>query len=187
MNKQNETQTETAILANGCFWCTEAVFQRLKGVLSVTSGYTGGSIKNPAYREVCSGRTGHAEGVKITFDPAEISFQELLEVFFSTHDPTTLNRQGNDVGTQYRSEIFYTTEHQKKVAEDFIQHLEKEKVFSSPIVTVISSEQPFYNAEQEHFNYYNDNKMQPYCQFIINPKIKKLNQYFSTKLNTAKN
>ena len=174
-----------AIFAGGCFWCTEAVFQRLNGVKEVISGYTGGTIKNPAYREICTGRTGHAEAIKIVFDASEVSFTELLEVFFATHDPTTLNRQGNDVGTQYRSEIFYTSEEQRVEAEAFIALLEKEKVFGSPIVTAISEEKPFYNAEIEHQNYYNDNKMQPYCQFIINPKIKKLNQHFSSKLGTT--
>lgn len=186
MNKQNNDSLETAIFAGGCFWCTEAVFQRLAGVREVVSGYTGGAIKNPAYREICTGRTGHAEGIKITFDPKEVSFTELLEVFFATHDPTTLNRQGNDVGTQYRSEIFYTQPDQKKLAEEFIALLEKEHVFGSPIVTAISEAKPFYVAEQEHHNYYNDNSNQPYCQFIIDPKIKKLNKHFSNKLNTVK-
>ena len=187
MNKQNKLNLETAIFANGCFWCTEAVFQRLKGVKEIKSGYTGGTIKNPGYREVCSGRTGHAEAVKITFDPQQISYQELLEVFFATHDPTTLNRQGNDVGTQYRSEIFYTSEGQKELANRHIAALEKEKVFSNPIVTAVTPEHPFYNAEEEHHNYYNDHGSQPYCQFIIDPKIKKLYKDFSDKLNTVSN
>lgn len=186
MNKQNNNSLETAIFAGGCFWCTEAVFQRLNGVQEVVSGYTGGEIKNPAYREICTGRTGHAEGIKITFNSAEVSFTELLEVFFATHDPTTLNRQGNDVGSQYRSEIFYTNPEQKELAEEFIALLENEKVFGSPIVTAISEVKPFYIAEQEHHNYYNDNSNQPYCQFIIDPKIKKLNKHFSNKLNTVK-
>lgn len=177
---------ETAIFAGGCFWCTEAVFQRLQGVQEVISGYTGGDIKNPAYREICTGRTGHAEGIKIVFDPSQVSYSELLGVFFATHDPTTLNRQGNDVGTQYRSEIFYTNETQKRLAEEFIILLEKEQVFNTPIVTAISEEKPFYRAEQEHQNFYNDNRSQPYCQFIIDPKIKKLNKYYSQKLNAAK-
>ncbi len=176
---------ETVILAGGCFWCTEAVFQRLKGVHEVVSGYTGGTIKNPAYREICTGRTGHAEAIKITFDPKEISYQELLEVFFATHDPTTLNRQGNDVGTQYRSEIFYTTAAQKSQAESFISLLEKEQVFTAPIVTVVSGEKPFYKAEEDHQNYYNEHGSQPYCQFIIDPKIKKLTSKFADKLNTV--
>ncbi len=186
MNKQNDNLKETAIFAGGCFWCTEAVFQRLNGVKKVISGYTGGDIKNPAYREICTGRTGHAEGIQISYDPSKVSYTELLEVFFATHDPTTLNRQGNDVGTQYRSEIFYTTLDQKKLAEEFIALLEKEHIFDSPIVTAISEAKPFYEAEQGHQNYYNDNKFQPYCQVIIDPKIKKLNKYFSDKLNTVK-
>ncbi len=186
MDKQNSLNMETAIFANGCFWCTEAVFQRLNGVHSVVPGYIGGHIKNPAYREVCSGRTGHAEGIKIEFDPSTITFQELLEVFFATHDPTTLNRQGNDVGTQYRSEIFYTNERQKELAASYIQLLEEQNVFSDPVVTAISEAGPFYLAEEDHHNYYNDNKLQPYCQFIINPKIKKLKTLFSEKLSTVK-
>lgn len=187
MNKQNNITQEIAILANGCFWCTEAVFQRLNGVQSVVPGYIGGHVKNPPYREVCMGTTGHAEGIKITFDSSVISFRELLEVFFETHDPTTLNRQGNDVGTQYRSEIFYTNETQKAVAEAYIQLLTKENAFSSPIVTAISQAGTFYLAEEDHHNYYNDHRFQPYCQFIINPKLKKLNEKFSDKLSTIKN
>ena len=187
MEKESTTNQEIAIFANGCFWCTEAVFQRLKGVHSVLPGYIGGHIKNPAYREVCSGRTGHAEGIKITFDPTIIEFKELLEVFFATHDPTTLNRQGNDVGTQYRSEVFYTNEQQKESTNQYIELLEKERVFNDPIVTAVSEAGPFYLAEEDHHNYYNDNKLQPYCQFIINPKIKKLNAYFADKLNTVNN
>jgi len=176
---------ETAIFANGCFWCTEAVFQRLNGVESVVSGYTGGTIKNPAYREICTGRTGHAEAIKISFDPAIISYEELLEVFFATHDPTTLNRQGNDVGTQYRSEIFYLSKAQKEAAEQFIAYLEKEGVFPASIVTAISGEAPFYDAEEDHQEYYNNNKRQPYCQFIINPKISKIEKYYGDKLKSA--
>ncbi len=185
MDKQNNAKLETAIFAGGCFWCTEAVFQRLNGVEEVASGYTGGNIKNPAYREICTGRTGHAEGIRITFDPTKIAYEELLEVFFATHDPTTLNRQGNDVGTQYRSEIFYTTEAQKQRAEEFIALLENENIFGKPIVTAVSEQKPFYLAEIEHQNYYNDNSAQPYCQVIIDPKIKKLKKHFSNKLNTT--
>ncbi|SFC26025.1 peptide-methionine (S)-S-oxide reductase [Flagellimonas taeanensis] len=181
MSEQKNNSVETAIFAGGCFWCTEAVFQRLNGVKDVVPGYTGGNIKNPAYREICTGRTGHAEAIKITFDPAQISYTELLEVFFATHDPTTLNRQGNDVGTQYRSEIFYTSQEQRSLAEEFIALLEKEGIFALPIVTAISEEKPFYLAEEEHHNYYNDHRQQPYCQFIIDPKIKKLNALLSQK------
>ncbi|WP_350288645.1 peptide-methionine (S)-S-oxide reductase MsrA [uncultured Croceitalea sp.] len=186
MNEQNNSTLEIAIFANGCFWCAEAVFQRLKGVEQVVSGFTGGTIKNPAYREITTGRTGHAEAIKISFDSAQITYDELLEVFFATHDPTTLNRQGYDVGTQYRSEIFYTSENQKETAEKFITFLEKEKVFASPIVTAISEAKPFYIAEEEHQNYYNENKTQRYCQFVINPKIDKLKKYYADKLNTLK-
>lgn len=185
MNEQNNIPVETAIFAGGCFWCTEAVFQRLQGVIDVVPGYTGGSIKNPAYREICTGRTGHAEAIKITFDPSQISYTELLEVFFATHNPTSLNRQGNDVGTQYRSEIFYTSEDQKRLAEEFIALLENKKVFSDPIVTVVSEEKPFYLAEEEHHDYYNGHGEQPYCQFIIDPKIKKLKTYYSKKLKNG--
>ncbi|WP_350285983.1 peptide-methionine (S)-S-oxide reductase MsrA [uncultured Croceitalea sp.] len=185
MTEQKENKLEEAIFANGCFWCTEAVFQRLKGVETVISGYTGGTIKNPAYREICTGRTGHAEAIKISFNPNEISYDELLEVFFATHDPTTLNRQGNDVGTQYRSEIFYTSEDQRESAEKFIALLEKEHVFGSPIVTVISEANSFYKAEEDHQNYYNEHKQQPYCQFIINPKIDKIKKYYANKLKAV--
>lgn len=151
MTKTHETTpNQTAILAGGCFWCTEAVFQRLNGVIEVIPGYTGGTIKNPAYREICTGRTGHAEAIKIVFDPNTISYTELLEVFFATHDPTTPNRQGNDVGSQYRSEIFYTDPSQMRQAEDYIALLEKEGIFPSPIVTAISGEMPFYQIGRAH-------------------------------------
>lgn len=173
---------EKATLAAGCFWCTEAVFQRLDGVEKVFSGFTGGTIKNPAYREIITGRTGHAESIEIHFDSSKISFQELLLVFFATHDPTTLNRQQNDVGTQYRSAIFYHSEKQKEVAEKVIETLEKEAVFKDPIVTEVTEAGPFYIAEEEHQNFYNQHRQQPYCQFIIDPKIMKLNKLFSEKL-----
>lgn len=175
---------EELVLAGGCFWCTEAVFQRIEGVEKVVSGYTGGNIKNPTYREVCTGRTGHAEGIKITFDKNEVSVDELLEVFFATHDPTTLNRQGNDSGTQYRSAIFYTTDEQREIVENFISELEDKKKFENPIVTEVKALGVFYEAEAEHFNYYNENAQQSYCQFVISPKIEKLNTYFSDKLKT---
>lgn len=171
-----------AIFANGCFWCTEAVFQRLEGVIDVVSGYTGGHIKNPAYREVCNGTTGHAEAIRIDFDPSVISFKTLLEVFFATHDPTTLNRQGNDVGTQYRSGVFYNDEDQKTQTKDFIDSLTTASVFKDPVVTQISAIDVFYKAEQTHHDYYNQNKEQPYCQFIITPKIEKIQQFFAEKL-----
>jgi len=171
-----------AVFAGGCFWCTEAVFQRLNGVFKVVSGYTGGAIKNPAYREICTGRTGHAEAIEITFDEEIISFEELMEVFFATHDPTTLNKQGGDVGTQYRSEIFYQNENQKELAINFIKLLENEKVFKDSIVTVVSAAMPFYFAEEEHQNYYNDHSSQSFCTLVISPKIEKLESYFKQKL-----
>ena len=173
---------ETATLANGCFWCTEAIFQRLKGVKTVTSGYTGGNIKNPAYREVTTGRTGHAEAIEITFDASVISFQEILDVFFSTHNPTTLNQQGYDKGTQYRSGIFYHSETQKIIAEAFIKALNEAKVFDNPIVTEVTAFDVFYKAEAYHQNYYNNNKTQGYCVAVINPKLEKFLKQFKSKL-----
>ena len=158
MDKQNNTNLEVAIFANGCFWCTEAVFQRLKGVHTVVPGYIGGHIKNPPYREVCTGRTGHAEGIKIAFDPTVISFQELLHIFFATHDPTTLNRQGNDVGTQYRSAIFYHDQEQKEASELIKKELDQSGAWGDPIVTEIVPFERFYEAENYHHNYYNNNK-----------------------------
>lgn len=173
---------ETAILANGCFWCTEAIFQRLDGVESVRSGYTGGHVINPAYREVTSGRTGHAEGIEIVFDTEKISFEEILEVFFSTHDPTTLNRQGYDVGTQYRSGIFYKSEMQKAIAEAFIKALDDAKVFKNPIVTEVTEFKNFFVADEYHQNYYNNNRNQPYCKAVINPKLEKFLKDHKEKL-----
>lgn len=176
---------QVATFAGGCFWCTETVFMRLEGVHKVVSGYTGGHIKNPAYREVCSGRTGHAEAVQIFYDENLITYKELLEIFFATHDPTTLNRQGNDIGTQYRSEIFYHDESQRKLAEDFIVYLENEQIFNDPVVTKVTPFEVFYNAEEYHQNYYNQNSEQSYCQFVINPKLKKFKATFSNKLKTT--
>lgn len=182
-NKMKEVdKKEIAILANGCFWCTEAIFQRLKGVESVRSGYTGGHIINPAYREVTTGRTGHAEGIEIVFNPEVISFTEILEVFFSTHDPTTLNRQGYDVGTQYRSGIFYKSDTQKRIAEEFIKALDEAKVFDDPIVTEVTEFKNFFVAEDYHQNYYNNNKNQPYCIAVINPKLEKFLKNHKDKL-----
>lgn len=173
---------KTAVFAGGCFWCTEAVFKALKGVKDVNSGYTGGHIKNPAYREICEGRTGHAEGIKILFDENDVSYEDLLEVFFATHDPTTLNRQGNDVGTQYRSAIFYTDDIQKSKAESFIRLLEKENIFENKIVTEVTKFDVFYSAELEHQDYYENNSNQPYCQIMITPKLKKIKKYYRNKL-----
>ncbi|MBG7631794.1 MAG: peptide-methionine (S)-S-oxide reductase MsrA [Bacteroidetes bacterium] len=173
---------KTAIFTGGCFWCTEAVFDRIAGVEKVISGYTGGFIKNPAYREVCEGRTGHAEGIKIIFDKNKVSYKDLLEIFFATHDPTTLNRQANDVGTQYRSAIFYTDEKQKLDAESLISFLEEEQVFDNPIITEINKFDVFYDAESDHQDFYNNYKEQRYCQVIINPKLKKLEKNYKDKL-----
>lgn len=172
---------ETAILANGCFWCSEAVFQRIIGLEKLQSGYIGGHIKNPSYREVCEGTTGHAEAIRFTYDPEKISFRDLLMIFFTTHDPTTLNRQGNDVGTQYRSAIFYLNEEQKKIAEEVIQELNT-STFNGNIVTVVEKASEFYEAEEKHHNFYNQNKSFPYCQAVINPKLQKLRKEFAGKL-----
>lgn len=173
---------ETATFANGCFWCTEAIFQRLKGVKTVVSGYTGGQLKNPTYEEVTTGTTGHAEAIEITFNPAIISYQEILEVFFSTHDPTTLNRQGYDIGTQYRSAIFYHSDNQKEVAEKLIKALTEAKVFDKKIVTEIVPFKVFYKAEAYHQNYYNSNKNQGYCRAVIHPKLEKFIKQYKSKL-----
>ncbi len=173
---------DKAIFAGGCFWCTEAIFQRINGVENIKPGYTGGSIKNPGYREVCTGRTGHAEAVQIHYDSKLVSFETLMEIFFATHNPTTLNQQGADVGTQYRSGIFYTTEGQKKQAEDFIKELNKSDFYDAPIVTEITLFDVFYYAEENHQNYYNQNSEQKYCDFTITPKIEKIKKIFSDKL-----
>ncbi len=179
-NTKSMTTIETATVANGCFWCTEAIFQLLNGVESVTSGYTGGTLKNPTYNEVITGRTGHAEAIQIKFDTSKISFIEILEVFFSTHDPTTLNKQGYDVGTQYRSAIFYNSETQKKEAEEFIKVLSEAKVFENQIVTEVTKLDVFYIAENYHQNYYNNNKTQGYCVAVINPKLEKFLKQFKS-------
>ena len=168
-----------AYFAGGCFWCTESIFQRIRGVLEVIPGYMGGHIKNPGYREVCNGNTGHTETVKIIYDQDLVNYGDLLEIFFITPDPTTINRQGNDVGTQYRSAIFYNNLEEKNQVEQYIQQLQIEGVFDNPIVTEINSECPFYEAEIEHHDYYNQNKDQPYCQFVISPKIQKLQSIFN--------
>lgn len=174
---------EIAVFGNGCFWCTEAIFQKLKGVVSVKPGYSGGEKPNPSYEEVCSGSTGHAEVIKIEYDSSEIDFEVLLEVFFSTHDPTTLNRQGNDVGEQYRSVIFYTSDEQKQKAEEFISKLTADKVYSSAIVTQIKPLEKFYEAEDYHHNYFERNKDKPYCQVVINPKLQKFKKHYISLIN----
>lgn len=173
---------QTATLAGGCFWCTEAIFKRLKGVKSTTSGYSGGDVKNPTYEQVCSSKTGHAESIQIKFDPKIISFETLLDVFFKLHDPTTLNRQGSDVGTQYRSAIFYHNDNQKKIAEELKSKLEKSGIYASKIVTEIAPFKNFYQAENYHQNYYEENKSQPYCQLVIDPKIQILYRDFKEKV-----
>ena len=173
---------ETATLGGGCFWCVEAVFEQLKGVHSVVSGYSGGATENPTYRDVCSGSTGHAEAVQIDFDPTVVPYRDIFEVFFATHDPTTLNRQGADVGTQYRSVIFYHSPQQKAVAEEVIADLNQQGIWSRPIVTEIAPAAPFYRAEDYHLGYYRENPSQPYCQAVIEPKVVKFRQKFADKL-----
>ncbi|WP_404818010.1 peptide-methionine (S)-S-oxide reductase MsrA [Reichenbachiella ulvae] len=176
------TKMDIATFGNGCFWCTEAIFSELKGVSKVESGYSGGQTKNPTYKEVCSGTTGHAEVLQITYDPAVISFDELLEVFWKTHDPTTLNRQGNDVGTQYRSVVFYHNDTQKALAEKYKKELDASGAFADPIVTEITAFDVFYPAEDYHQNYYELNGEQPYCNFVIRPKVEKFKKVFKDKL-----
>lgn len=178
----NKEGLSVATFGTGCFWCTEAVFQQLNGVQSVTSGYSGGTLANPTYQQVCDGDTGHAECIQIKYDPNLITYPELLEVFWKTHDPTTLNRQGNDVGTQYRSVIFYYTPQQKQLAEEYKEKLNKSGAFDKPIVTEISPAVTFFPAEKYHQNYFNENGNQPYCQYVIVPKIEKFKQVFQSKL-----
>jgi peptide-methionine (S)-S-oxide reductase len=173
---------ETAYLGGGCFWCLEAVFDRLEGVTSVESGYMGGHVENPTYRQVCSGNTGHVEIVRVNFDADKLSFRDLLEVFFSIHDPTTLNRQGNDIGTQYRSVIFYTSEEQRRTAEQIISELNAERHWPNPIVTTVEPATKFFVAEDYHQEYYENNSSQPYCQFVVAPKVKKFQQKFAEKM-----
>lgn len=171
-----------ATLAAGCFWCTETLFARINGVKSVLPGYTDGHIKNPAYREVCTGRTGHAECIQLEYDPKQITFETLLDVFFDTHDPTTLNRQGNDIGTQYRSGIYFHDEEQQQIAEKMIRELAEKQAYAAPIVTEVKPFTVFYPAEIEHQDYYNLNKNQPYCSAVITPKVKKLLDLHASKL-----
>lgn len=182
MDDELKSKLDTATLGSGCFWCTEAIFERLKGVHAVVSGYAGGVKENPTYEEVCSGKTGHAECTQIFYDPSIITFGELLEVFWKTHDPTTLNRQGNDVGTQYRSVIFYHNEEQKKLAEKYKEELDKSGAWGNPIVTEISPLTNFYPAEDYHQDYYDNNSNQGYCSFVIAPKVEKFEKVFKNKL-----
>jgi peptide-methionine (S)-S-oxide reductase len=185
-NFQEAGRKEVATLGGGCFWCTEAVFSMVKGVETVESGYSGGSIPNPTYEQVSTGSTGHAEVVQITFDPSVISFREILEIFFISHDPATLNRQGPDVGTQYRSVIFYHNNEQKATAEKTIASLDEEGIWDKPIVTKLEPFKAFYKAEDYHNNYYKQHQNEPYCRIIITPKIIKLQQQFITKLKPTR-
>jgi peptide-methionine (S)-S-oxide reductase len=176
---------EVATFGNGCFWCTEAIFQNLKGVDNIVSGYSGGHVDNPTYRQVCSGTTGHAEVIQLEYDPNTITYDELLEVFWKTHDPTTPNRQGNDVGPQYRSAVFYHSEEQREKAEKYKKELNEAGAFNAPIVTEITAFDKFYPAENYHQNYYNLNGSQPYCNYVIKPKLDKLEKVFKDKLKVT--
>lgn len=175
-------KTEKAVLGNGCFWCTEAIFQLLDGVQSVKSGYSGGQTENPDYKSVCSGETGHAECLEIIFNPARISFRDLLQVFFDTHDPTTLNRQGNDVGTQYRSVIFFMNDEQESIARSYIKELNENGSFTKPIVTSLEKFTRFYPAENYHQNYFLENGTAPYCRFVVQPKVDKFKRNYAESL-----
>jgi peptide-methionine (S)-S-oxide reductase len=173
---------DTATFGAGCFWCVEAFFQRLQGVLQVKSGYSGGNVKNPSYKEVCNGTTGHAEVIQSTYDKSKISYDELLEVFWKTHDPTTMNRQGNDIGTQYRSAVFYHGEEQKQLAEKYKKALNDANAYPNPVITEIKPFTGFYPAEEYHQNYYNQNSGQSYCRYVIQPKLEKFEKVFKNKL-----
>ena len=179
------SKTDTASFGTGCFWCTEAIFERLTGVLKVTSGYSGGSVPNPTYEEVCTGTTGHAECCQVVYDPSRISYDELLEVFWKTHDPTTLNRQGNDVGPQYRSVIFYHSPEQKEKAEHYKTELDSAGAFDKPIVTAVEPYKNFYSAEGYHQKYYEYNPGQMYCRLVIAPKVEKFEKVFKSKLKSS--
>lgn len=180
----NGGNNAVATLANGCFWCTEAIFKDLKGVSKVTSGYTGGQVRNPTYEQVCTGETGHAEALQIEFDPAVISYEQLLEVFFATHDPTTRNRQGNDVGPQYRSGIFYHDDEQRHAAEKVMSEVDAAKIYDQPIITEINKFEIFYPAESYHQNYYANHPERGYCQMVITPKVSKFRQKFAGLLKS---
>ena len=184
MALQTMSNSETAILGGGCFWCLEAVFDGLRGVRSVESGYMGGHVDNPTYRQVCGGDTGHVEVVRVTFDPQEISYRDLLDVFFSIHDPTTLNRQGGDVGTQYRSVIFYNSEEQRQAAEQAIVALNASHVWPDPVVTAVEPATKFFIAEDYHQEYFTNNPAQPYCQLVISPKVRKFQEKFAARVKS---
>ena len=182
MNRSNTKSREVAVFGGGCFWCTEAVFQRLRGVINVKPGYSGGHVPNPTYEQVSAGDTGHVESTQVEFDPAQISFETLLDVFFATHDPTTPNRQGHDAGPQYQSVIFYASDAQKKIAENYIAKLVADQTFRAPIVTELRQFEKFYPAENYHQNYYNQNRSAGYCRLVIDPKIAKLKAKFTPLL-----
>jgi peptide-methionine (S)-S-oxide reductase len=182
ISTNNSSNVQKITFGNGCFWCTEAIFQSLKGVKSVTSGYMGGKVNNPTYEQVCTGTTGYAEVIELEYDADILSFDELLLIFFKTHNPTTLNRQGNDIGTQYRSAIFYTTDEQKQASRAMIKRLTDENVFDSPIVTEVTPAGEFYKAEDYHQNYFNDNPNKSYCAFVIQPKLNKFAKDFTDKI-----
>jgi len=181
-SQTSTSQLDTATFGAGCFWCVEAQFQMLEGVAKVESGYSGGHVKNPSYKEVCNGTTGHAEVCNVYYDPKKISYDEMLAAFWQMHDPTQLNRQGNDVGTQYRSAIFYHNDAQKQIAEKYKKKLNEEKVYDNPVVTEIAPFSVFYKAEDYHMNYYNQNSNESYCQFVIRPKVEKFQKVFKDKL-----
>lgn len=185
MANESTTGSQVATFGSGCFWCTEAIFQNLAGVEKVESGYSGGKVKNPTYKEVCSGLTGHAEVIQVTYDPRKVSYDELLEVFWKTHDPTTLNKQGADEGTQYRSVIFYHTDEQKKLAETYKKKLDESGAFDKPIVTEITPFSAFYKAEDYHQNYFNLNGSAPYCSYVIQPKVEKFKKVFKDRLKKS--
>ena len=185
MDTNSHQKTELATLAGGCFWCLEAVYEQIEGVLAVASGYTGGTVANPTYKQVCTGTTGHAEVIQLTFDPAKLSYREVLEIFFAFHDPTTMNRQGGDVGTQYRSAIFTHDARQQAEAEAVVRELTDAKVFGAPIVTDIKPLGPFYPAEPYHQSYYRQNPDQPYCRAVIAPKVAKLRAKYASRLKGA--
>jgi peptide-methionine (S)-S-oxide reductase len=181
----NQEAVDITTLGGGCFWCTEAVFRELKGVVKVESGYSGGTVANPSYEQVCTGKTGHAEVVQITFDPTKITFKELLQIFFTVHDPTTLNRQGGDVGTQYRSVIFYHNNNQKAAAEQAIKEIGAAKIWDGPIVTQVEPFKVFYKAEGYHQEYFEHNPGQQYCQIVIAPKVRKFREHYREKLKQS--
>jgi methionine-S-sulfoxide reductase len=185
-NSTDNKDLEQVTLGSGCFWCTEAVFEHLKGVKSAVSGYSGGRLANPTYEQVCNGTTGHAEVIQVTYDPSQISFTDILRVFWETHDPTTLNRQGHDVGTQYRSAVFYHTEAQRKLAEEYKKQLDASGTFKDPIVTEITKFEKFYPAEDYHQEYFALNPNQQYCQYVIRPKVEKFRKEFADLLNESK-